>query len=144
MTVLELVNLHDLWIIDFGATNHMSNKLNNIHDFKSFICSTFMFVANVKNAYVKRKTKINLLSNTIESYVFFLPSFPYQLLFVSKITSTLNCEVIFTPFKVVFPDLVTKKMIGEGFFLYGLYYISYKSFVFTGFQTTTNPSHENL
>ena len=77
MTVLELVNLHDLWIIDFGATNHMSNKLNNIHDFKSFICSTFMFVANVKNAYVKRKTKINLLSNTIESYVFFLPSFPF-------------------------------------------------------------------
>ena len=75
MTVLELVNLHDLWIIDFGATNHMSNKLNNIHDFKSFICSTFMFVANVKNAYVKRKTKINL------------PSFPFQLLFVSKITS---------------------------------------------------------
>jgi hypothetical protein len=27
----------------------------------------------------------------------------------------------------VFPDLVTKKMIGEWFFLYGLYYISHKS-----------------
>jgi hypothetical protein len=28
MTALELVNLHDLWIIDYGATNHMSNKLD--------------------------------------------------------------------------------------------------------------------
>ena len=29
MTALELVNLHDLWIVDSGATDHMSDKLNN-------------------------------------------------------------------------------------------------------------------
>ena len=127
MTALELVNLHDLWIIDSSATNHMSNKLNSIHDFKSFVCPSVMFVVNRENAYVKRKGKINLLFNKIESYVFFLPSFSFQLLFVSKITSIINYEVIFTPSKVVFQDLVTKKMIGEGFFLHDLYYISHKS-----------------
>jgi len=127
MTTLQLVNLNNLWIIDSGATNHMSNKLNSIHDFKSFVCPTFMFVVNGKNAYVRRKGKINLLSNKIKLDVFFLTSFPFQLLFVNKIQSTLNCEVIVTPSKVVFQDLVTKKMIDEGFFLHGLYYISHKS-----------------
>jgi hypothetical protein len=27
MTTLELINLHDIWIIDYGATDYMSNKL---------------------------------------------------------------------------------------------------------------------
>jgi hypothetical protein len=144
MTALELVNLHDLWIIDSGATDHMSNKLTNIHDFKSFIHPIFVAVANGKNAYIKGKGKINLLSNKIESDVIFLPFFPFQLLSVSKITATLNCEVIFTSSKVMFQDLVTKKMIGEGFFLHGLYYISHKSPVPRSFQATINHSHEHL
>jgi hypothetical protein len=55
MTALELVNLHDLWIIDYGANDHMSNKLTSIHDFKSFVRPTFVSVANGKNAYVKGK-----------------------------------------------------------------------------------------
>ena len=124
MTALELVNLHDLWIIDYGATDHISNKLDNIHDLKSFIKPIFVSVADRKGAYVKWKGKINLLSDKTMSDVLFVPSFPFQLLSVSKITATLNCEVILTSSKVVFQDLVTKKMIGEGFFLHGLYYIS--------------------
>jgi len=31
MTVLELGILHDLWVIYFGATDHISNKLTNIY-----------------------------------------------------------------------------------------------------------------
>nr|TKR85555.1 transcriptional activator DEMETER-like [Populus alba] len=144
MTALELVNLHDLWIIDSGATDHMSNKLDNIHDFKSFVKPTFVSVADGKGAYVKGKGKINLLSDKIVSDVLFVPSFQFQLLSVSKITSTLNCEVILTSSKVVFQDLVTKEMIGEGFFLHGLYYMSPKSQVSKVFQATINPPHEHL
>jgi hypothetical protein len=73
MTASELVNLHDLWIIDSGATNHMSNKLNIIHDFKSFVHPTFVSVANRKNAYVKGNRKINLLccNPILDSPIFF-------------------------------------------------------------------------
>jgi hypothetical protein len=112
MTTLELINLHDLWIIDYGATDYMSNKLNIIHDFKSSIHPTFVSIADGKRA-VKGNGKINLLFNKIVSDVLFLPSFPFQLLSVSRITFTLNYEVIFTFFKVMFQDLVTKEMIGE-------------------------------
>jgi len=101
MTALELVNLHDLWIIDSGVTNHMSNKLDNIHDFKSFVKPTFVFadgkgayvkrkgkinLLSDKGAYVKGKGKINLLSDKIVSDVLFVPSFSFQLLLVNKIT----------------------------------------------------------
>nr|TKR97112.1 hypothetical protein D5086_0000215920 [Populus alba] len=55
ITVLELVNLHDFWIIDSGATDHMSNKLTSIHDFKSFVHPNFVSIADGKNAYVKGK-----------------------------------------------------------------------------------------
>jgi len=122
----------------------MSNKLTSIDNFKSFVHHIFVSVANGKNAYVKGKGKINLLSSKIESDVLFLHSFLFQLLSVSKITATLNCEVIFTSSKVVFQDLVTKKMTGEGFFLHGLYYISHKSPVPRIFQATINHSHEHL
>ena len=122
----------------------MSNKLDNIHDLKSFVKPTFVSVADGKGAYVKGKGKINLLSDKIVSDVLFVPSFPFQLLSVSKITPTLNCEVILTSSKVVFQDLVTKEMIGEGFFMHGLYYMSPKSQVSKVFQATTNPPHEHL
>ena len=103
MTTLELVNLHDLWIIDYGATNHMSNKLNNIHDFKSFVHPTFVSVVDGKSAYVNGKGKINLLCNKIVSDVLFVPSFPFQLLFISKIASTLNYEVPKLCFRILSP-----------------------------------------
>ena len=147
MTALELVNLHDLCIIDSGATDHMSNKLNNIYNFKSFVHPIFVSVANGKNAYVKGKGKINLLSNQIVSDVLFLSLFPFQLLSVNKIISTLNCEVIFTPFKIMFQDLVTKKMIGEGLFLHGLYFFSKRTEYELCFrkalsQNSTNNKHK--
>jgi hypothetical protein len=126
MTALELVNLHDLWIVDYGATDHMSNKLNNIHDFESLVNPTFVSVADGKDAHVKRKGKINPLSDKIVSNVLFVLSFPFYLFSVSKITFTLNCEVIYISSRVMFQDLVTKKMIGEGYFLHGLYYVSHK------------------
>jgi hypothetical protein len=104
----------------------MSNKLNNIHDFESLVNPTFVSVADGKDAHVKGKGKINPLSDKMVSDVLFVPFFPFQLFSVSKITFTLNCEVIYTSSKVMFQDLVTKKMIGEGYFLHGLYYVSHK------------------
>jgi hypothetical protein len=57
MIALELVNLHDLWIINSGVTDHMSNKLDKIRDFKSFVKPTFVSVADGKGVYVKGKGK---------------------------------------------------------------------------------------
>ena len=121
MTALELDNMHDLWIVDSGTTNHMSNKLINFSNLERFVFPAFISVANRKGSPVKGKGKIKIVSEIMFD-VLFVPSFPFQLLSVSNITSTFNCYVIFTHHKVIFQDQLTKKNIGKGFFLHGLYY----------------------
>jgi len=59
------------------------------------------------------------VSNSIQSSVLYVPSFPCQLLSIGKITGTLNYRVIFDSQQVLFQNLATKKMIGEGSFSKG-------------------------
>ena len=123
-TALNINKLHDLWVIDFGATDHMTNQFSKLHDFKKLPTPSYVSVANGEGAKVLGIRKINLVSDKIESKALYVPSFPFQLLSVGKITHTLNCLVTFSPYNVIFQDCVTKKKIGEGFFLDGLYYLS--------------------
>ncbi|XP_068331522.1 uncharacterized protein [Pyrus communis] len=116
-TALNIGNVHDYWIIDSGATDHMTNKSTNLHKFENFSIPSQVSVANGKNAMVVGKGKIHLISSDVESEALYVPSFPFQLLSVSKITNSLNCLAIFSPKNVIFQDVVTKKTIGEGFFL---------------------------
>jgi len=120
-TVLELDNMHDLWIVDSRATDNMSNKMINFSNLQKFVSPAFVLIANRKGSPLKGKGKIMIVSE-IMSDVLYVPSFPFQLLSVTKITSTFNCDVIFTHHKIIFQDWLTKKTIGEGFFLHGLYY----------------------
>jgi len=114
--------VHNFWVIDSGATVHLTNKMTNLYDFEGFCSPTHVSIANGKNVSVKGKAKIKLLSNNIESPVLYVPSFLFQLLSIGKISRTLNCRVIFYSQQVLFQDLATKKMIGECFFFNGLYY----------------------
>jgi hypothetical protein len=53
MTALELDNLHDLWIVDSGVTDHMSNKLINFSILEKSAFPTFVSIANGKGSLVK-------------------------------------------------------------------------------------------
>jgi len=122
MTTSELDNMHDLWIVDSRATDHMSNKLIKFSNLEIFVSPVFISITNGKGSLVngkgslvKGKGKIKIVSKVM-SNVLYVPSFPFQLLSVSKVPSTFNCDVTFTHHKVIFHDQLTKKTIGEGFF----------------------------
>ncbi|RVW42670.1 Retrovirus-related Pol polyprotein from transposon TNT 1-94 [Vitis vinifera] len=85
-TALEISNFHDLWVVDS--------------------------VADGKDVPVQGKGKTKLVSKTIESEVLYVPSFPVQLLSVQQLTSTLNCDVLFTSDKQKKPDLSHLKVFG--------------------------------
>ncbi|GJY64728.1 retrovirus-related pol polyprotein from transposon RE2 [Tanacetum coccineum] len=144
ISALEFSNLHDFWIVDSGATDHISNKLTNVSDFIPFPNPSFVSVANGKGARVLGKGKINLVSKSVESDVLYVPSFPFQLLSVKKLTSSLNCQALFTPSKVIFQDPVTKRMIGEGFLINGLYYFFPDHKISQGFQAYISPNNEHI
>ncbi|WJZ84735.1 hypothetical protein VitviT2T_004328 [Vitis vinifera] len=142
-TTLEISNFHDLWVVDSGASNHMSNKLTNLYNFRPCSSSTFVSVADGKDVPVQGKGKTKLVSKTIESEVLYVPSFPVQLLSVQQLTSTLNCDVLFTSDKVLFQDRITKKTIGEGFQLHGLFYFSSDDRLCKGFQASFSSTNKH-
>ena len=126
-TALVASNVHNFWIIDSGATDHITNKVSSLHDFEEISSPTHVSIANGNHVSVKGQGKIKILSHNTASSVLYIPSFPFQLLSIGRITKTLKCRVIFYAHRVIFQDLATKKTIGEGFFLQGLYYLSSSS-----------------
>ncbi|KAM1738514.1 hypothetical protein ACFX15_013639 [Malus domestica] len=71
---------HDCWIIDSGATDHITNKFSCLDKFQNMPKSTHVFVANGKGEPILGKGKLKLLSDEIESTTLYVPSFPFQLL----------------------------------------------------------------
>ena len=114
----------DVWIIDSGATDHMSNRFHSFKNFKKFHVPSNVSIANGKSVPVLGEGKITIMSDMTESCVYYVPGFPFQLLSVSKLLKTLKCLAIFSENGVFFQDKITKKRIGEGFLLDGLYYLS--------------------
>ena len=141
-TALNIGNVHDYWIIDSGATDHMTNKFTNLHDFEKMSTPSQVSVANGKGVSILGKGKINLLSKKIKYVALYVPSFPFQLLSVGRITNSLKCLAIFSPHTVIFQDLVTKKTIGEGFYLNVLYYLSKDIQVPKVFQVSSSLAQE--
>ena len=137
-TALNVCSMNDYWIIDSGVTDHMTNKIQNLHDFKKLSIFSKVSVANGKGVFVLGKRKIKILSDHTESVALYVPSFPFQLLSVGKIIHTLRCLVIFSPYNVIFQDLITKRTIGEGFFLNGLYYLPKVFFASKVFQVSSS------
>ena len=84
-----------------------------------------------------------MLSNTTPSIVLYVPSFPFQLLSIGKITKTFNYRAIFSPNHVLFQDVLTMKMIGKGVFINGLYYLCKNSSFTRALQVQLKSIDEN-
>ena len=76
-TALNVCSMNDYWIIDSGATDHMTNKIQNLHDFKNLSIPSKVSVANSKGVSVLEKGKIKILSDHTESIALYVPSFPF-------------------------------------------------------------------
>ncbi|KAM2935148.1 hypothetical protein COP2_032886 [Malus domestica] len=111
-TTLNANVTHDFWIIDSGAIDHIINKPSSLHDFQRIIDPIHVSVVNGKGEPILGKGKIRLLSERTDSTALYVPSFPFQLLSIGKITKTLDCLGIFSPHNVMFQDRVTQKKIG--------------------------------
>ena len=70
-------------------------------------------IANGTQATVVGKGSFSLNKLNL-NYVLKVPSFNFNLISVSQITTSLNCVVIFWPNHCVFKDIKTRKTIGCG------------------------------
>ncbi|KAB2607912.1 hypothetical protein D8674_011080 [Pyrus ussuriensis x Pyrus communis] len=70
-TALNVNMMHDLWIVDSGATNHMTNHVSKFHKFEKFSKPSQVSTANGESSKVLGKGNINLISDKIESVALF-------------------------------------------------------------------------
>ena len=109
------------WILDSGASDHMTGDLSLLSDIIYPKSSTFVTIANGTKTCVKGIGTIHISGLTFSS-VLYLPQFPFNLLSIRKITRDFNCSVTFSSSSCVFQDLQTKRTIGGGYEKDGLYF----------------------
>ena len=110
------------WIIDTGASDHMtrdSGQLKSLKPSSQSVIST----ANGSTSPITGEGSIILSDSLTLDTVLVVPSLEHNLLSVSKITSTLACTVIFWPAFCVFQDILTQKILGYGVRRGKLYYL---------------------
>ena len=101
------------WIIDTGATNHITFDSRQVSPLK-FSSQNFVSTANCTLIPIIGEGSLSLTNTLNLDYVLVVPSFNYNLLSVSQITTALFYVVIFWPEFCVFKDIRTRQTIGCG------------------------------
>ena len=110
------------WIIDSGATNHMTFNNNCIQSIKPSN-QHIVSIADGTISSVLGEGTISLTKNLNLDSVLVVPSLNHNLLSVAQITCALKCVVIFWPNLCIFKDIQTRKTIGYGTRRGKLYYL---------------------
>jgi len=116
-------SLDSSWIVDSGATHHMTGNQNLLFNLKH-VSHPPVRIADGSSCPVKGIGSISNSENLPLSSVLLVPKFPDNLCSVSQLTKQNKCYAKFYPSHCVFKELGTKRVIGTGFELGGLYRMS--------------------
>lgn len=117
---------NSIWIIDSGATDHMTFDSRQIAHLRSSSQKSIS-TANGSEASIVGEGSLSLTNTLNLDSVLVVPSLDYNLLSISQITTSLSCVVIFWPDYCVFKDIQTKQTIGCGIKRGKLYYLDLTS-----------------
>jgi len=108
------------WILDSGATNHVSSSL---HNFSSYISITPMVVKLPNGQHVTdtHSSVVKFSEFLFLVDVLYIPNFNFNLISVSELVSSLKCELVFSHSSCIIQDSKTKRKIGTVDVHAGLY-----------------------
>ncbi|KAK9673127.1 hypothetical protein RND81_12G148200 [Saponaria officinalis] len=86
---------HDNWIIDSGATNHMSSKLDVINNVKELQTKLRISLPDGRYVLVTHKGEVDLNRDLQLTDVLYVPSFKHNLMSVQKLIKENQCYVTF-------------------------------------------------
>ena len=110
------------WVIDSGATDHMTCNSSLFTTFQSHPSTSTVTLADGLTSCVLGSGTIHPTPLITLTYVLsLLPQFSFNLISVSKLTHTLNCSISFFPDHCLIRDLSTKWIIGRERDFGGLY-----------------------
>ena len=110
------------WILDSGATNHMTFDASILRDHCLPKCS-FIANANGVSYPVTEAGRVYLTSSLSLEHTLFIPALSNNLLSAPQVTSQLNCFVLIYPNFCLLQDISSGEIIGRGTKRRGLYYV---------------------
>lgn len=90
------------WIIDSGASDHMTNNLTLLNSYKVFTLPRVVRIANGINLKVLGRGEVRLADILILRDVLHVPHLRFNLIFVSKITQDNHCLAVFSSSECLF------------------------------------------
>ncbi|KAK3015718.1 hypothetical protein RJ639_005918 [Escallonia herrerae] len=116
-----LISSSNKWVIDSGATYHMTSNLKIFSSFRSHTAPSPVTITDGSNYTIKGSGTVKPTSSITLPFVLSLPSLAFNLMSVSRLTKDLNCCISFFPDHCLFQDLMTKQTIGRRHVSDGLY-----------------------
>ena len=113
------------WVIDSGATDHMTSNYNLFSAFQSHLSTSSVTLADGSQSCVLESSIIFPTPSLPLSFVLSLPNFSFNLIFVGKLTRAHKCYISFVPGFCLFRDLMTKQIISRGRESGGLYILDH-------------------
>lgn len=117
------INSKANWIIDTGASMHMTGHGSLLNDPVEIKGSSPVFIPNGGSSRATRIGKVDLGSNFILNNVLFVPDFKCNLISVAQLTHDLGCQVMFISDLCVIQDRTSRMTIGLGELQGGVYYL---------------------
>ncbi|KAI5323875.1 hypothetical protein L3X38_032948 [Prunus dulcis] len=123
-SIFNTSSKNSAWIIDLGATDHMTFDPDQLINRKS---STPSVVSNANGtpSPVVGKGSLSLSTSLHLDFVLLVPSLDHNLLSVAQLTTTLGCIITFWSNHCVFQDILTGTTIGCGTWRGKLYHLDW-------------------
>lgn len=102
-----------MWLIDTGATHHVRCSTSQFNKLTT-LSKAFITLPNSQQVPISSVGTVQLTPNLILDSIFHVPSFSYNLLSVTTLTSSSNCSVSFTHDHCVIQDASKGMSIGMG------------------------------
>ena len=84
------------WILDSGASDHVSGNISSFSSISSPKIPHFITVASGSKVTFQGIGKVSLSPSLNLNSVLYIPHCPYNLISLSQLTRSLNCSVTFT------------------------------------------------
>jgi len=109
------------WIIDIGASNHMTGNLSDLLNLR--VISPYpVGLLDGSNIVATKEGSIIFGSDFVLENVLYVPGLSCNLIYVSQLINYSNCTIQFTHNMCVIQDRTSRMLIGDGERQDGLYY----------------------
>ncbi|RVW47383.1 Retrovirus-related Pol polyprotein from transposon TNT 1-94 [Vitis vinifera] len=122
LTVLSIMSQITPWIIDYGASDHMTDAHHLFSTYSSCAGNLKVKIADGTLSPVAGKGSIRISESITLNPVLHVPNLSCNLLSISQLTKKSNCSAKFLPSHCIFQDLSSGKTIGSAKERGGLYY----------------------